>query len=45
MPVIPNIKDGINFLTNDPETNLSQCIPFTGKWILNPQIFDFRAKH
>ena len=36
MPVILKIKDGINFLTNDPDTNLSQCIPYAGKMDLEP---------
>lgn len=31
MPVIFKIKDGINFLHDDPETNLANCIPYTGK--------------
>jgi putative SOS response-associated peptidase YedK len=31
MPVILNIKEGIDYLTDDMETNLEKCIPYSGK--------------
>jgi len=36
MPVIFKIKDGINFLSDDPEANLAKCIPYTGEMALEP---------
>ena len=36
MPVILRIKEGINFLIDDPETNLTLCIPFNGKMDCEP---------
>lgn len=36
MPVILKIKEGINFLINDPETNLTRCIPYKGEMNLEP---------
>jgi putative SOS response-associated peptidase YedK len=31
MPVIIKIKEGINYLIDDSETNLTRCIPYSGK--------------
>ncbi len=31
MPVILEIKDAIDYLINDPEVNLSKCVPYAGK--------------
>ena len=31
MPVILRIKEGINYLIDDAETNLGKCIPYSGK--------------
>jgi len=36
MPVILKIKDGINFLLNDADANLAQCIPYNGKMEMEP---------
>ncbi len=36
MPVIFKLKDAINYLIDDPETNLTRCIPYTGKMSLEP---------
>ena len=39
MPVILKIKDGINYLINDPETNLTRCITYSGKMDLEYDFF------
>ncbi len=31
MPVILKIKDAINYLIDDPEINLTKCVPYSGK--------------
>lgn len=36
MPVILKIKYGLNYLLDDLETNLSRCIPYSGKMDLEP---------
>jgi putative SOS response-associated peptidase YedK len=36
MPVILKIKDGINYLVDDAETNLTRCVPYSGKMDLEP---------
>ena len=36
MPVILKIKDGLNYLIDDPETNLTRCIPYPGKMDMEP---------
>ncbi len=36
MPVILRIEEGLNFLLDDPETNLTRCVPYTGKMELEP---------
>ena len=36
MPVILKIKEGINYLVDDPDTNLTRCVPYSGKMDLEP---------
>ncbi len=36
MPVILKIKDGLNYLIDDADTNLTRCIPYTGKMAMEP---------
>ncbi|MHB9013454.1 MAG: SOS response-associated peptidase [Ignavibacteriaceae bacterium] len=36
MPVILNIKEAINYLIDDPETNLTKCQPYSGKMQMEP---------
>ena len=36
MPVILKIKEAINYLIDDPDTNLSKCQPYSGKMQMEP---------
>ncbi len=36
MPVILKIKDGLNYLLDDADTNLTRCIPYTGRMEMEP---------
>jgi len=36
MPVILKIKDGLNYLIDDSETNLTRCVPYSGKMDMEP---------
>ncbi|MHB9013900.1 MAG: SOS response-associated peptidase [Ignavibacteriaceae bacterium] len=36
MPVILKIKEAINYLIDDPESNLSKCQPYPGKMQMEP---------
>ncbi len=38
MPVILKIKDGLNYLLDDPETNLTRCVPYSGKMDMEPVV-------
>ena len=36
MPVILKIKEAINYLIDDPESNLTKCQPYSGKMQMEP---------
>jgi len=36
MPVILRIKDGLNYLLDDADSNLTRCIPYTGEMGMEP---------
>ncbi len=36
MPVILKIEDGLNYLIDDPDINLTRCVPYNGKMDMEP---------